>query len=140
MKLVRKDVSPFTPFMDVERLLDQMHRLPNPANYTSPALNLYEHEQVFNLLLDMPGVAKEDISVDWQDNVLTISAERNIAASEEYRVLRSEMVAKPYLRKLEFSVDVVVENIVAKYENGVLSLEVPKKIEQKSQPHRILIQ
>lgn len=140
MKLVRKDVSPFTPFMDVERLLDQMHRSPNAMNAITPALNLYEHEHGFSLLLDMPGVAKEDIAVDWQDNILSISAERKITQSETNKVLRNEIVAKPFLRKLEFSVDVVVEEIVAKYENGVLSLDIPKKIEQKSQPQRILIQ
>lgn len=80
---------------------------------------------------DLPGFDKKDIHIDLSDNMLTINAERHSAHEEkdkEHKYVRVERSYGKYSRHFDVST-VDTESIKAKYENGVLSLTLPKKHE-----------
>jgi HSP20 family protein len=89
----------------------------------------------FTLLADLPGVKKEDIHVSIDANVVTLraelkrepSAENGGDAAAKFRVLRSERQYGPVSRSFALPNDVDEANARAKYENGVLTLTLPKK-------------
>lgn len=83
----------------------------------------------YQLTADLPGFKKEDISIDVEDGMLTIKAERNEENEEKDkkgRYLRRERSYGSYQRSFDLS-DVDDDRITAKYEDGVLTLELPKK-------------
>ena len=105
---------------------------------TVPAVNVKETETDFKIEVAAPGLKKEDIKVEMENGVLSISAENKIEKEESDkngRYTRREFSYSSFKRS--FSVDektVDAEKIDAKYENGVLNLTLPKKT--KSEPEK----
>ena len=85
----------------------------------------------FTITADLPGFDKKDISIALSDGVLTVSAhhEGNEDRKDEKtgKYLRRERTEASYERSFEIGKEVKPEEITAKYENGVLSLNVPNK-------------
>jgi HSP20 family protein len=77
---------------------------------------------------ELPGVEKENISVDLQNGMLTIKAERRSETEEKdgRTFYRKEMVYGSFTRSFSLPPDVVAENVKAEHVNGVLTVEVPK--------------
>lgn len=91
---------------------------------------------------ELPGYNKEDISLSLDGDMLTISAERKTESEEkdsENRVIRSERRYGSCSRRFDIS-GINTDAIAAKYENGILSLTLPKKPEEVPQERRIDIQ
>lgn len=85
----------------------------------------------YHVYAAIPGVKKEDITVDFVDNVLTISTKKNEESKENTKYLIKERSECAYERKLSFS-EFELESITAKYENGILEVVItPKKPEVK---------
>lgn len=97
----------------------------------TPAVDIVEKEGKYVLKADLPGVEEKDISVELQDNLLTIKGERKSEVDEEKDdVKRCERTYGSFVRT--FTVyDVVEDKIEASYKNGILTLELPKKEETK---------
>ena len=85
----------------------------------------------YELKAELPVIGKEAINVDLKDHVLTISASHKANKEEKDqksgRVLRQERSTANYQRSFRVDEDVKPEDISAKYENGVLTLTLPKK-------------
>ena len=88
----------------------------------------------------MPGVKKEDIRLDLRDGILTVGVEHDENVDEKRdNYIRKERRYGSYSRS--FSVDGVnQENVTAKYNDGVLTVNLPKSEEQRPKTHRIAIQ
>ena len=112
------------------------------GNRCMPAFgtDVTENEDSYLLQTDLPGFSKEEIKIDVNDNVLTISAEHNNEneQKENDKYVRRERSYGKYTRSFEVE-DVDLDNISAKYENGVLTLTLPKKPELKPQSRSISI-
>jgi HSP20 family protein len=107
----------------------------------SVPVNIKETEQSYVLEVVAPGMEKADFKVNVDNNVLTISGEKKTeTANENERQVRREFSYKSFARTFTIDDTINAENIVAKYENGVLHLELPKKEEAKIQPKEISIQ
>ena len=103
------------------------------------ALDIKETDSEYRVAANLPGVAKEDISVSVKDSVLTISAKTSAEETKESdgRVIRQERFQGKFQRSLRLS-DLVDEGrIEAKYKDGVLSLVVPKV--EAEQPRKVEI-
>lgn len=100
----------------------------------------------YTLKADLPGFDKKDIKVDLKDGVLTVSAKHTTGDqndkkdenSENY--VRHERTECSYERAFEVGEDVKPQDITAKYENGVLTLNVPKKKDEDKGTSRIAIE
>ncbi len=91
-----------------------------------PELNVYETEKEFEITLALPGMRKEDITISFENNTLTISGERELKEDEGTKYHRIESRFGKFERSLPLPNVIDEENINATYENGVLTVSVPK--------------
>jgi HSP20 family protein len=103
-----------------------------------PAMDLVEAEDHFVLKADLPGLGEEDVSIEIQDNTLTISGERKSEHEERqrgwYRVERS---SGRFSRSLTLPEGVDPEGVSAEFDRGVLEVRIPKPEQRK--PRRVAI-
>ena len=103
-----------------------------------PAMDLDEAENEFVLKADLPGLSQEDVSIEVEDNVLTISGERKAEHEERkeayYRVERS---FGRFSRSLTLPEGVDPDGVKASFELGVLEVHVPKPEAKK--PRKVAI-
>ena len=92
-----------------------------------------ETDEGYELDVDLPGFKKDEIHLVLENGYLTISTEKSLENKEEKKgkVLRQERYAGTMSRSFFVGENVTEEDIKAKYENGVLSLSVPKKEARK---------
>jgi HSP20 family protein len=93
----------------------------------APRTDLSETDEAFRIRLDVPGMKKEDITVNLQNNTLTVSGERTSERTyegEEY--VRVERAFGNFHRTFTLPDAVDQENVEASYEDGVLTINVPK--------------
>jgi HSP20 family protein len=95
-----------------------------------PAVNIKENEAAFELELSVPGFKKEDFNLKLDNNLLTISAKVEDKTTETTeKFTRREFKSRSFSRTFTLSDDVLVEAINAKYEDGILKVELPKNKE-----------
>jgi len=101
-----------------------------------PPVNIGENDNDWSIELAVPGFKKEDFDIELDQDKLTISATIESEKTEnENGFSKREFMARSFKRSFHLPEDKVnAEAIAAKYENGVLSLQLPKKEEAKPQP------
>ena len=107
--------------------------------------DVVETDTEYKLTAEMPGIKKEDIQIDMKNGILSIAAEHRGESEqkdEQGRYIRRERHATSYHRAFRLGEEYKPEDIGAKYEDGILTLTIPKKnvIEQKKDTTRIAIQ
>ncbi len=92
-------------------------------------VDVKEDAEAFTLQADLPGVAKDDIHVTIDGPLVTLSAEvkQQDSQTRNERVLRSERFYGSVSRSFQLPVEVDEARAVARYDNGVLQLTLPKK-------------
>lgn len=113
-----------------EELVNQKHEAP---------VNIRETETDYQLDLVAPGLNKEDFKVDLDNNILTISAEVK-EENKDLKYVRREHRFRNIKRSFTLDEKIDSEKIVAKYVNGVLTLNLPKRQEVKTSAKQISIQ
>ena len=111
------------------------------TNTTIPAVNIKETAENFEVEMAAPGMKKEDFRVELDGNTLTISSEMQHEQEEKEgeRYSRREFSYQSFQRTFTLPKNVVdVDQIYAKYENGVLHLLIPKREEAKQKPPRMI--
>ena len=115
----------------------------NPAEQTRPGVvftpdvDIFEDEKQITLLADMPGVASDDITIDLNDNVLSIAGEaKPFEGGDEADVLVEFEIGR-YYRQFTLSEAIDQSKIAAKHEDGVLRLILPKA--EKAMPRQITV-
>lgn len=99
----------------------------------SPACEVHENDNTYTFRFDVPGVKKEDISIELENNRLTISGERKEEKKEkDEKKYLSESYYGSFMRSFTLPGSVKEEDIQAKYQDGVLILTVPKTKKHKS--------
>ena len=96
--------------------------------------DIQEHDDGYTLEMDLPGFKKDEVKVALKDGYLTVSAAKGLDKDEEDKkghYIRQERYSGAMSRTFYVGEDVKQEDIKAKFENGILSLSVPKPVEQK---------
>ena len=105
-----------------------------------PSVNTREGENAYHVEVDLPGVKKEDISVDVKDNIITISGERKtkeeVKEDDYYKV---ESSYGKFERSFTLPENVDAENIHAESQDGVLEVIIPKLEKVEEKPKKIEI-
>jgi HSP20 family molecular chaperone IbpA len=104
----------------VEKQVKQVHRT------LKPRVDLYEAEDVILLVADLPGVNEDDINITLEKDHLTINGAVNERAPEGFRRVYSEFCYGDYERSFVLSNEIDRDNIEARFDNGVLTLSLPK--------------
>ncbi len=115
--------------------------LPSSATEKTPAIDVHEADGNYLVKADLPGINKDDVKVTLENGILTISAETSREDKEEKdgKIIRQERHYGQYLRQLSVGSDVDPKQISATFENGVLSLKLPKLKEEPKQDYHIEI-
>jgi HSP20 family protein len=146
MALVR-----WEPVRELSSLQSEMNRLfntffdtPTTGNGPSarrwiPAMDLVETDDSFVLKADLPGLAEEDVSIEVEENVLTVSGERKSEHEDKHEgFVRVERSYGAFRRSLTLPDGVDPEAVSASFEKGVLEVRIPKPEERK--PRKVAIQ
>jgi len=106
----------------------------SPTETTLPAVNIKETDEKFEVFMAAPGMDKKDFKINLDDNLLTISSEKEKEEKNE-KFNRREYSYQSFTRSFTLPKEVVDSGkIYAKYENGELYIEIPKKEEAKPIP------
>ena len=146
MKLVKKTNNwlPSSPFFfddfigrDLSGWFDN-----NYSSYTTPAVNVKESDEGYQIELAVPGMSKNDFKIEFENDLLTVSSEKNESkenGSEKGNYYRKEFSYRSFERSFRVPENTInSEAIKASYQDGVLKVELPKKEELKPKPARLI--
>lgn len=139
------------PFRELENLQREMNRLFDfSSNYSpfeestllggqwSPAIDIYDSKDSLLVKADLPGLTKDEIEISVRDNNLIIKGEKKKDTEiKEDNYYKTERFYGSFFRTLQLPMDVDANKVDAKYQDGVLSLTLPKK--EESLPKQIKI-
>ncbi len=106
----------------------------------TPAVNIAENENRYKIELGLPGFEKKDFNIETESGCLTISGKKEREKSyvrDEYT--RQEFDYDHFSKKFQLPDNVDEDKISARYENGLLEIEIPKKSPQKSSQKKITV-
>ena len=114
----------------------------SPAGATTawvPPVDIFEEDHAIRIMAEIPGVRAEDVKLTVENNVLTIQGSKQQVAQERTdRVHRYERTYGAFERSFTLPTTVDANNIQASYENGVLTVTLPKV--EKAKPRQIEVQ
>jgi HSP20 family protein len=100
--------------------------------FTMPAVNISETKNSYSVSMAAPGLKKDDFKIEVQDNMITISSEKEEKKEEkEEKYSRKEYNYSSFSRSFTLPKEVNKDKIAASYDNGILKLEIPKLAETK---------
>jgi len=135
----------------LNEMMNGMQRRPlrNSCDFNRPAANIIDNEKDFTIELAVPGMSKENFNIKLDDDILSISVEREekeenpanakAMAGEERNFTRREFRYDGFCRSFSMPDIVDQEKIKADYKNGILSVMLPKSEEAKVQGREIKI-
>ena len=123
---------------DIDQFFGQFRNAPKQYVYR-PVVDIEEHEEGFVLHADLPGLAKEDISIEVDGQELVISGKRVAPESQkEGGSYRRERHFGSFERRFKLGPNIKSDSIGAAYKDGVLSVTLPKAEEDK--PRKIEVE
>ncbi len=137
----------FDPFRELEALRREMEKvfdnflaergLEGEFVWTPP-IEVKETDDRYVIRMDIPGVEKENVKIEISDNTLIVSGERKEEKEEkEANYYRREIAYGSFYRAIQLPSDINPEEIKARYENGVLTITVPKSEKAKKREIKI---
>ena len=135
-----------SPLDELHRLRQQMEQFygGTPSAYQPasagvfPLINLTEDKDKYYIRAELPGMKGDELDIQIKENSLAISGERKIAAVEESaRYHRREREAGTFSRMIGLPGDINPDNVDAKLENGILTVEVAKA--EAAKPKQITV-
>ena len=145
-------MSQWNPLQDLMVLQDRMNRLFEDATQRrtqtgevgdeferadwTPVADIYETESGYTIAIDLPGIKRDAIEIDIQDDRLIVKGARVIDGSKSRR---SERPRGKFLRSFSVPASIDQNKIGADYKDGVLQIRLPKRAEQKAQKIEVKI-
>jgi HSP20 family protein len=137
-----RTITRFEPFRGAASLQDQVNRLltdvfdrkseESSLTTWAPSVDIYETEHELVVKADLPEVDPKDLDIRVENNLLTIRGERKFEKKvSEENYLRVERAYGSFARSFTLANTVNSEAIKADYQNGVLTLSIPKREEAK---------
>lgn len=121
-----------TPFVPLTRWFEDAFQPTGTERMLAPPLDVAETEHGFRVTTELPGLSKADVTIQFENGVLTISGEKKQEEKTEgvdwHRVERR---FGSFRRSVSLPRGATGENAKASFENGVLTVEIPKREEVK---------
>ncbi len=136
----------FEPIRELETLQERIHKYfdefsnfgINFSDNFYPRIDISEDKENIHLLAEIPSVKKENIKITLQDNILTIEGEKKKESEEKGKnFFRTERVFGSFKRSFTLPSEVDSEKVNAKFENGMLAVEI-KKLEKKAKTEKVI--
>ncbi|MEO8765181.1 MAG: Hsp20/alpha crystallin family protein [Ginsengibacter sp.] len=105
-----------------------------------PPVNISETKDLYELEFNVPGRKKEDFKITVDKNILTVSFDKKEEVKDENKKeIKREFSLLSFKRSFTLDEKIASENIAAKYENGLLTVSLPKKEEVKVETKQISV-
>ena len=105
-----------------------------------PKINVYEWQDKVGVIAEIPGLSKKDLSVEVTDGILTISGDKHkLFDVGDAKVIRRELKESSFKRQFELGEELNGKDIKAKFEDGILSIEIPKIEPEKPKTNKVKI-
>ena len=114
-----------------KREVDEKGEPTIPVRLFMPATDIYEVDDALTVVLEMPGVEKDNVSVDVEDGVLQVEGRIDLNKYQGLQPLYTEYNIGNYSRSFRLSSKIDQNKIAAEMKDGVLSLKLPKAEEAK---------
>jgi len=101
-------------------------------------VDLYQDKDAFTIRAELPGFRKEDLSVEVADGILTLTGHQKTEAKSDQKALATATQERRVRRAISLPENLAVDKIQAAYENGILTVTLPKREEVK--PKQIAIE
>jgi HSP20 family protein len=108
-----------------------------PGRFYVPHTDVYETEDALTVVMEMPGVGREDVGIELKDDVLRVEGRIDFAKYGGMEPVYTEYNVGHYARSFSLSGKVDRERIGAQFEDGVLTLTLPKT--EEARPRRIAV-
>ena len=108
-----------------------------PGRYYVPAADIFETDEALTLLLEMPGVGKNNVDIQIENDVLRVEGKIDFSAYKDIEPVYTEYNIGHYARAFTLSNKIDRDAITAQVENGVLTLTLPKA--KDALPRRIAV-
>ena len=148
--MARDTLVRWDPFRDLVGIQDELNRLfgrtftggesmrPSAAGAWMPAMDVFETESAIVAKLELPGIEPGDVEVAVEDATLTVSGKREFASeTNEENYHRVERRYGSFARSIALPQTADVEKVNARFDKGVLTIEVPKS--ERAKPKKIEI-
>jgi len=129
----------FDPFVELRRMQSEMNRLLSgytPAARDFPPINIWLGENSVVVTGELPGVTPDDVTINLQEDVLTLEGARRPKPEQDVNWQRSERAYGSFSRAVQLPFRVDPDKVQARFSNGILEVELerlaadrPKKIE-----------
>lgn len=113
-----------------ESTVGSFSQSPAPLSRWNPALDVYQDKDQFTVVVELPGLKKEEIEISLHDDTLAISGERKREESSEQEFLTERLYGK-FQRSLTLPTAVDADKVKASYKDGLLQVVLPKAEEAK---------
>ncbi len=108
-----------------------------PGKYYVPYTDIFENEDALVVVMEIPGVERDDLTVNVENSTLTIEGRVNFSKYDDLKPVYTEYNIGHYSRSFSVSNKIDRDGITAKVEDGVLTLTLPKA--QEAKPRRITV-
>lgn len=146
VKYPRGTTPRFSPWGDVDWFANRMNRMFGDWDQDEltygwvPSVNVEEREDEILLTAELPGMAEDDVDVELENNVLTISGKKHEEKEEGEKGGKFHLVERTFgsfRRSFTLPRTVDAESIEARYEDGLLTVHMPKAAEAKSRKIKV---
>lgn len=153
-KLVKRGNSPivsrdeFRSVFDIDRLFDEFFGDTMsksfgliPDNVLYPRVDIIDNETSVSIEAEIPGLTKEDVSVEVEDSVLLIKGKSYVKESDKSKnYIKKEIKRSSFARSFQLGNDYEIDKISADFDHGILKIDIPRKKEalEKSKKRKIL--
>lgn len=138
MSVVKRNSLAFPELMNEIFKPDWFGGIENQTN-NIPPVNIIETETGFELELSVPGIKKEELVIEVDNSILTISSDaKTDEVKNEGQFRRREFSKSAFKRSFTMAKSIDVEAIKADYENGILKFVLPKKEEALPKPKKTI--
>lgn len=139
MKLAHRTTNNWLPSLIDEMFNNDLTGGRMVHTHQVPAVNIAESDESFTLSMVVPGYEKEDLKLEVDNDVLTISSEVKEESEEKTeQFTRKEYAISSFTRSFNLPETVNQDKIEAEYKNGMLHIQLPKKEEALPQPKRMI--
>lgn len=120
-----------------KREVDTSREPTRPTRTFVPSADIYESENALTVVVEMPGVSKDNVEVNIEDGVLTIEGRLDFTKYDGLQPVYSEYNVGPYRRSFQIPNEIDPSKIAAQMSDGIMTLELPKA--ETAKPRRIQV-
>ena len=137
MRIVKYNNNKVFPSLMNEFFNDDLRMNVINNNHSVPSVNSIENDNSFEIDLAVPGMKKDDFTIQLNDKVLVISSE-NTNSVENNSMSLNEFNYSSFQRSFTVPETVELDKIKANYKNGILKVKLPKKKDSITKPNRVI--